>query len=62
MAEQQAQAKPEVAIADVAPKPAAQAAGDAQSAGSEKNMKWWMWLIIAVVVIGAGFGLYSLLM
>jgi len=24
--------------------------------------KWWLWLIIAVVIIGISFGIYSLLM
>ena len=24
--------------------------------------KWWLWVIIAVVILGVGFGIYSLLM
>ena len=27
-----------------------------------KKMPWWLWLIIAVVVIGAGIGIYYWLM
>ena len=27
---------------------------------SEKKSKWWLWLVIALVVIGAGIGSYFL--
>ena len=43
-----------------------QAATPGQSAGSEqttnpKKMKWWMWLIIALVFIALGIGTYFLI-
>ena len=28
---------------------------------TEKKSKWWLWLIIALVLIGAGVGIYFLL-
>ena len=42
--------------------PMAGANGMQQPPTEGKKMAWWMWLIIAVVVIGIGWGIYHWLM
>ena len=41
-------------------KPGVQQSAGEQTQPAKKKLKWWIWLIIAVVLIGAGVGLYLL--
>ncbi|MGD9276654.1 MAG: hypothetical protein PVJ67_05760 [Candidatus Pacearchaeota archaeon] len=62
----QAQMQKPAATKEAATAPAGQpmAGNSGMQTPTEGGMKmtWWMWLIIAVVVIGAGVGIYFWLM
>ena len=42
--------------------PASETSNVSEQPSEGKKMQWWIWLIIALVVVGAGVGIYFWLM